>query len=883
MRNILITFLTCLVGFTAHAQTVSGVVIDSVTNKPLERSSVTAYSLPARKLLKFTFTDASGRFSLVVPDGVSDSLLVTVKYLGYRAASKSITANTQSANFALTPETFVLNEVEIKPLAVKQEGDTLTFNTLKFEKGNDNTLADVLKRLPGVEVSSEGKISYNGQQINKFYIEGLDLLDGKYDLATNNMAKQDVAEVNIFKNHQPIRALQDSEFSESPAMNIKLSKKNVLIGSGQVGVSPNLKMGDVNFSPLFFSEKTQLLSTSQFNNSGKDLVRQFRSFDVNALTFLEKIPDNKRGLLSYTNRPAPSFDNERLRFNKTFAQSFNLLRKLPKDFQIKTNIHGYINQENNIYNYLTQFYLADSENLNRNGMQSLRQNLKTLEGTVDVEKNTKKLYFKNQVAFAVNRDDSGGENNEADLPPSSVNLNGSYDSFSNTLYAVVPLKKQRSLSIYSLTSYSNQAQLTDNSPLPNFLDTLQVSSLRLLQNYTNAKLFTLNALSYTIGKQKLKLLNRITWAYDRDLFNSNIVLQPEEITLGNEFANDMRWQKNNLEYFSELNYTTSNYNLRGRLAVNDYRFDVTERFNDLDFNRSDVVLNPSVYFFSKFQSKLNFELSFIKRNDFGNVRSIYLGYILLRSSVITRNAGQLGAYEQLSFNGRLKYADILNSFYANAGFALSRNTNDLLTSTQFSEVGNLEDITIEQENKSEQFQFFSTVEKNFYKLKMDVKLKTFFNVDRQNVLINSQLSDVVQNNFVGNLLVTKEIGKLVYVDYVFTLNQSNSEFSGNAAPYNFTTTAQTLGVNYVLPEKFSLRLNNSYSTFDYTAQKFDYFFTDLRLTVPTKNDKLSLEMEWQNVLNAKQYFILDRSNSFQTVSVLPFRSSQVLIFLRFRL
>jgi hypothetical protein len=116
-----------------------------------------------------------------------------------------------------------------------------------------------------------------------------------------------------------------------------------------------------------------------------------------------------------------------------------------------------------------------------------------------------------------------------------------------------------------------------------------------------------------------------------------------------------------------------------------------------------------------------------------------------------------------------------------------------------------------------------------------------------------------------------------------TLNRSISKFGNNNEPYSFSTISQTAGLNYILPNKFNIVLNNSYATFDYTEEVFNNFFTDLRLTVPLKNDKLSFELEWQNLFNAKKYFILNRNNSFQTVSVLPLRNSQMLGYLNFRL
>lgn len=882
MRYVVVIILIILFCNKIQGQTsLKGVVSDSLTQKPLERSSVVAYAWKTKKLIKFAFTDKEGRFSLDIPVGDADSLQVTVKYLGYATASKTISKTETVVNFHLMPQEFILNEVAIKPLAVRQEGDTLTFNPTKFEKANDTSLEDVLKRLPGVEVGKDGKISYNGQQINKFYIEGLNLLDGKYNLATKNISKEDIAEINVFKNHQPIKALQDSEFSESPAMNIKLSKKNILIGNGRAGVSPNLKIGDVNFSPLFFSEKLQLLSTSQFNNSGRDLLRQFRSFDVNAYAFLEKIPDNRRGILSYTNRPAPSFDNDLLRFNQTFAQSFNLLKKLPKDFQIKTNINAYSNRENNAYDYVTQFYLTGFENLDRRGNQALRRHLGNIDGTVDIEKNTKKLYFKNQLLVNTHNERNNGTNEETDLPLTSIALNSQYTHLSNTVFTVIPTAKKRSLSIYSLVSYSQNSQVAQISPLPLFFDTLQTSVNDLRQGYANTNFSTVNSLSYTLGKQKVKWLNRLVWVYDRNRLESEMEVQQQDL-LGDEFKNAVNWEKNNLEYSSEISYNAPKYVLRGVLAANNYHFNVTERFNDLRFTRNVMVLNPSLYFFSRFQSKFNVEANIIKRNDFGTVQSIFPGYILVRSSQLSRNVGRLGAYEQWSFNSRVKYADVINSFYANVGFVFSLNANELVNSTQFSVEGNLENITLEQKNRSDRRQWFSSFEKNFHKIKLDVRLRTFFTSDRQNVLINRELSSIIQDNFTTNFNLTKAFSKRFYVDYAFAFNRSISEFGGTVAPYSFVTTSQTAGFNYSVPNKWNVRLNNRYAAFNFADQNFDNFFTDLRLSIPTKNKKLSFEVEWQNVLNAKNYVILDRSTSFQTVSVLPVRSSQFLGYINFK-
>jgi hypothetical protein len=89
-----------------------------------------------------------------------------------------------------------------------------------FSKEQDRSIGDVL-RMPGIEVP-DGKILYQGKAINKYYIEGLDLLEGKYNLANDNLPYQEVSQVQILENHQPIKTLDSLQFSDRTALNIKL-------------------------------------------------------------------------------------------------------------------------------------------------------------------------------------------------------------------------------------------------------------------------------------------------------------------------------------------------------------------------------------------------------------------------------------------------------------------------------------------------------------------------------------------------------------------------------------------------------------------------------------------------------------------------------------
>jgi hypothetical protein len=106
-----------------------------------------------------------------------------------------------------------------------------------FAQPQDRSIADVMSKMPGLEIKPNGQIEYNGMAINKFYIEGLDLMGNKYALASNNLNRRHVKSVEILKNHQPIAALRGKSFSEQAAINLVLedNAKWHLTGTADLG------------------------------------------------------------------------------------------------------------------------------------------------------------------------------------------------------------------------------------------------------------------------------------------------------------------------------------------------------------------------------------------------------------------------------------------------------------------------------------------------------------------------------------------------------------------------------------------------------------------------------------------------------------------------
>ena len=163
-----------------------------------------------------------------------------------------------------------LKEVTVKAKKIRQRGDTLIYQVATFAKDGDRSIGDVLKKMPGIQV--------NGTPINKFYIEGKDLLQGRYGLATQGVEHKDVSSVEVMTNHQPVKALKNLSESEQAAINLKLkdgAKSHLITTINAALGTPSL--WSANLTGMMFSKQWQMISTYKTNDTGEDLQRDIRS------------------------------------------------------------------------------------------------------------------------------------------------------------------------------------------------------------------------------------------------------------------------------------------------------------------------------------------------------------------------------------------------------------------------------------------------------------------------------------------------------------------------------------------------------------------------------------------------------------------------------
>ena len=112
---------------------------------------------------------------MVIPNG-KDIDTIDVNHVGYQRKSLTRSSLKDDMTITLKEGCFLLKEVKVKAQRIQSTGATLTYSVAGFKQAQDRCIADVIAKMPGLEVKADGKIEYQGKAINKFYIEGIDLM-----------------------------------------------------------------------------------------------------------------------------------------------------------------------------------------------------------------------------------------------------------------------------------------------------------------------------------------------------------------------------------------------------------------------------------------------------------------------------------------------------------------------------------------------------------------------------------------------------------------------------------------------------------------------------------------------------------------------------------
>lgn len=391
MRHAVL-FVLLITSLSLFAQTFTGKVNDR-KGEPLVGASVVV-TTEGSSTVAYSLADGNGLYKLNVPEGKTPKN-VTVSYIGFQKRIMPFSDLKDGMTIVLVEGDFKLKEVKVKAERIQSTGDTLTYSVAGFRQGQDRSIADVIAKMPGLEVKTDGKVEYQGKPISKFYIEGLDLMGSQYGVANQNISADKIKSVQVLENHQSVKSLRGVSFSEQAALNLVLrdDAKVVWTGTTDLGFGYGDDfLYDCRLMGMRFNKKYQTLMMYKNNNIGKQLDNEV--LDLAAL--LKGRTGSESGILSMMSVEAPILAENRYTFNHSHLIACNWLWNTGKESELRVQGNGFVDKTDmQDYNSSTYLTLADLPVIVEE--QNFGNTRSEWKGEVSYQYNGDKSFIKNNL------------------------------------------------------------------------------------------------------------------------------------------------------------------------------------------------------------------------------------------------------------------------------------------------------------------------------------------------------------------------------------------------------------------------------------------------------------------------------------------------------
>ena len=274
MRKYITFIILSVIGCaSAFSGTVIGTVADSSDGNPLINASLKILNSRDSAFVNGGITNIDGKFSF---RGLrKGNYILEVSYLGYKTKYTDFRITDASQKLSLdsvkmTSNTIILKEAEVVGVKteVKVMQDTVEYNADSYKVQPNAVVEDLLKRLPGVEVDADGKITAQGKEITKILVDGEEFFTDDAKVASKNIPVDMVDKLQVIDRKSDLARLtgvDDGEEETVINLSVKKGMKKGWFGNAVAGYGTDDRyMG--NFMVNRFYGKNQFSIIGNFNN-----------------------------------------------------------------------------------------------------------------------------------------------------------------------------------------------------------------------------------------------------------------------------------------------------------------------------------------------------------------------------------------------------------------------------------------------------------------------------------------------------------------------------------------------------------------------------------------------------------------------------------------
>ena len=843
MKRHLIIILCCLFPFLAMAQMrITGTVTDK-KGDPLTGVILQVRSNNTNKMIRFGKTDNKGSFSI---EANADSYL-EVSMLGFKKLRINSLSDKEPMRIVMQEEAVALKEVTVKASKVREHGDTLTYNVATFADQNDRNIGDVLSRIPGFEVNKQnGQIKYEGKPISKVYIEGLDMLGDKYGIATNSLPQVDVGSVQVMRNHQPIRVLEDFTYTDEAAVNIRMKEgaKSHWVTSfnGGAGISSHTGLWKFEGFGLRLKSDFQTMLTYKTNNTGQDISKETTSlFNFDDL-------ESRSDYIQLSPPTTPNLAESRTLFNRSHAVTLNTLKRFNESSQMNVQIIYNNNRETAEGERQTVYYMPDGNRIIDNRKDYLQKD-NELYALVKYERNSANQYLKNSLS--------------GDFTWSRQWLNETGTS-SHNQFARKPEYDIKD-NLYIIHKYGNRlVSFYSNNRIISRPQSLSVDSL-----YQHVSSQRYSTDTYAMGGIKLGRFSlSLKGGVNATLYRLESDLMGLSDTLG-LLADNNRFSFARFYVEPRLTYKTRDINIE-LSPTTEYLY---EKYSK-DDGHHQMLFSPDISIRWYVTPRLRLSLGGSSSLEPLDASRFYQSLILQDFQYINRGyAGYLHGHTH-SIRGGITYNDALKALHTILSVSRTFSTSPYTPTRRF--VGDYIILSaIEQESKSRSWQANLIASKGINLWNGVVNLRTLYMNSDATMVQNGTITDYNSQMINARMGLDFSFWKDMHLRYGITFNQNRMRIQ--SMDYSLKIDGWKQDLSLVLPfQPFIIEFRGEYYRNEITSGNYkDFFLADIKASYKSK--RLDLTLSLNNLLNRDTYSYVITSDLTSSTSTNHIRGRELLL------
>ncbi|WP_155990253.1 hypothetical protein [Terrimonas ferruginea] len=865
-QNLLYCFFFLCSPLLLHAQeqkTYVGTVSDSI--HPIPAANVFIVNTES-VLVSFALTNEQGNFQLTLSKTLMQQpLWIEATCMGYKKERIKFDPEKQRYTFTLTRESVFLKEVTVtnRP-KLQQLGDTLRYIVSSFAQKEDRSIGDILRRMPGIKIMEDGTIYYNDKQIDNLYIQGDDLMSGKYGTATKVIRKEMIRSVDVIQNHQPIQVLRDKVFSDKASINLVLADENSVKVSvaGSIGLGlPNLY--DISANTILLNKKIKSLNLAAINNAGNDYSSQLKpQGSGNMAGSIDKdLPDLP---LSISSAALPNIARQYYFDNNSRIFNLNNLYNLKNGFQLKANVQVFNDVNRFAYSGTTQNF-AGGDTIVYHDNERIKNSPKAFNGSVQLSANKEKFYFNNVTQYRSWVETNSSQVRFNDNVFSQGLRNRRYE-WSNDFHWMPALKSKTILELRWLlkTATSNNKQLTLYDGYISSISGHEGLHDSIIQQLRDP--VSLSHL-YLSGKRAMRwgtVYQNAGWIMEDHLMRSSLLFSDNGslTAYSGDEGNHQNWRSNQYYVSTGMDFKQKKWSGTIQLPVIWQQVRDIQKYYGLNNSVSRVRFNPKGSVRHQFDLEKQASLNYSYTTIFGDFTDTYIGSVLKNYRNLSSSQGVLPFNKIHAASLNYGSQKSISLFFFNADLSYTRvNANTLMTSAITDSIE--QTILIKEDNTQERWSANAGVSQFIFPVKLNMSVKVGYQFSSSNVILNNELTTINNRILSGSLQLTKRFSNIFSLEY-------NGRYTAVKAlsamqPRKVQNLNHTIKTSFIPNKRLLVDwvIRNAIQKNNFLTQ--GYFFSDAKIRYTFSKKKFDLNIEGYNLFNVRKYTYFN-ADSYRLIS-----------------